>query len=716
MRKTLLPLLFLILTSPLFAQQSWSIPLNLYAKVANLPPAEMIGILVEGNPVEIAKAAKTHGGFLSYNTGTICSVHIPAGELVGFSHEPGIVRIGNAPVKLQPLNDTMKAQTGIYDVHNGLSPLSQSYKGDGVIVGMIDSGIDFTHPDFQDSLGKTRILYIWDQRDPNGTGPAPWNYGTLWDSAQINAGQCTHNDLAYYGHGTHVTGIAAGNGRSTTARDYSGAAPNADIIMVALDFNGANSPVAVADAAAYIYAQATALGRECVINASVGDYYGSHDGQDLQALMIDSLLDMSSSRAFVTASGNAGNEPIHLSYSLSSDTNFTWFASSGPAMYIQLWADTNNWNNAQMGFGCTQDGSWIEKGSTPFTNIAQNLNIYSWDTIYNSSGQRMAVVARYGSIQGSAYSMEYVVTPDSAAGYDYSLRLTGSGLFHLWCFDLNWNPLPAAAAYPKIVYYKEPDTTYTLCSSFQCSNKTITVGNYVNRRTWMNVNNTLFVDTTVTAGEIMYNSSVGPTRDGRQKPDIAAPGANDISCGVISTLPGIIAGAPDYVGIGGYHIVGGGTSAASPVVAGSVALWMQAYPGSNWQEAKNAVIYCAKQDTFTGSNLPDITWGFGKIDAFHMITNCAPLSTNDGTILPAASLNVFPNPLSEGQSLTVTFPATTEAATLQLYNMQGQLVHEENVSSGTTTAAFSTAGHAGGCYMLVMHSGTNVITTRVMIN
>jgi hypothetical protein len=311
--------------------------------------------------------------------------------------------------------------------------------------------------------------------------------------------------------------------------------------------------------------------------------------------------------------------------------------------------------------------------------------------------------------------MEYLITPDSATGYDYSLQLTGSGLFHLWSFDLNWNALPSVAAYPKIIYYKQPDTTYTVCSSFQCSNQTITVGNYVNRDVWMDYNGNWMHDTTVVAGTIMYNSSVGPTRDGRQKPDIAAPGANDISCGVISQLPAIISGAPQYVGIGGYHVAGGGTSAASPVVAGCVALWMQAYPGRNWQDAKNAVIYCAKQDAFTGNQLPDYTWGFGKVDAYRMITNCPPLSTDNGTGTAENTMNVFPNPAGENASLSVAVPASAENGSLQMFNSMGQLVYEAKTNPGQATISIGINGFAPGNYILVYTNGTAVTTAQVIL-
>ncbi len=681
MKKTFFCLLLLFCLPLLsFGQQAWNIPLSLYNKTVQLNPTTPIGILVEGNPIAIANAAKQHGGFLRYNQGTICSVQILAGELVAFSREEGIVRIGNAPINMQPLNDTMKVQSRINQVHSGMAPLSQAYHGENIIMGLIDSGIDFNHPDFKDANGKTRILNIWDQRDATGTGPAPWNYGTVWDSAQINAGTCLHNDLAYYGHGTHVSGIAAGNGQSVAAVDYSGVATKSDIIMVALDFNGVNSPVAVADAAAYIYDRAQALGRPCVINASVGDYYGSHDGQDLQALMIDSMLN-TQGRSFVCAVGNAGDLKMHLSYPLSTDTNTTWYSYSGSNIYIQLWADTTNFNNAKMAIGCVQDGNFIDRGRTPFSNIQSNLGIYATDTLKNSAGQRMALVYKYGSIQGSAYSMEFNIVPDSGTGYNYSTLLTGSGLFHCWSFDLYGNPLPSSATYPKIIYYKNPDTTYTVCSGFQCSNRTICVGNYVNRSSWMDYNNVVFYDNTVTAGDIMWNSSVGPTRDGRNKPDITAPGANTISCGVISSMASIIAGAPQYVGVGGFHVADGGSSASSPCVAGCAALWMQQFPNANWQDVKNAVTYCAHTDGYTGTALPDNTWGYGKVDAFSMMTNCA-LATHDLNISNENKFHIFPNPINNGMDFQLNFGEIISSTHLEIFAVNGSLLFSKQILTG----------------------------------
>lgn len=674
MKHFLLAVVCLIAFQTGFSQQRSKVPLSLVMQTAGYPPGQFISILVEGNPVAVAAAVKAHGGFLMHNEGSICSVQLPCGSLQAFANEPAVIRVGNAPIRQQVLNDTVKKQTGVLDVRAGLSPLPQGYTGAGIVMGIIDSGIDYNHPDFQDTAGNTRIYRIWDQRDQNGPAPMPWNYGTLWDSTSINNGTCTHNDMQYYGHGTHVSGIAGGNGNSVTQLDMSGVAPDVLFVVVALDFAGSFSATAVADAASYIYGVATTLGMPCVINASVGDYYGSHDGQDLQALMIDTMLN-TPGHLMVGAAGNAGGLPIHVSYSLTSDTNFTWFNVSNGGIYVQLWADTNNFNAADFAIGVTRTSDFADLDRAPFTDMATNLMMYGYDTLWNSSGQRLATIMRYGSIQGSAYSMEFLITPDSLGpAYNYGLYTTGSGLFHCWSFDFFGGPLPLPGAYPAIVNYRDADLTHNIVSSFQCSERVICVGNYVNRDEWPNYLGTVTYDTTVTAGELMYNSSVGPTRDGRIKPEITAPGANDMSCIETNSQAAIIAGAPTAVTPGGWHVVGGGSSASSPVVAGTGALWLERFPNATWQEYRGAVIWCARRDTFTGNNLPDPEWGYGKIDAWSMMVTCAT-SLEVGAPVTGSGIAVYPVPAASENPTVIQLQESENNVPVEIYNAAGQLVY-----------------------------------------
>ena len=110
------------------------------------------------------------------------------------------------------LDDSSRAMHNVNAVHNGDSPLVNSYTGKDVIVGVIDQGLDYRHPDFIKSNGENRVIRYWDHSVSNPTqSPLPYNYGQIWYKDDINNGTITSNE-ENSGHGTTVTGICAGNG------------------------------------------------------------------------------------------------------------------------------------------------------------------------------------------------------------------------------------------------------------------------------------------------------------------------------------------------------------------------------------------------------------------------------------------------------------------------------------------------------------------------
>jgi subtilisin family serine protease len=210
----------------------------------------------------------------------------------------------------------------------------------------------------------------------------------------------------------------------------------------------------------------------------------------------------------------------------------------------------------------------------------------------------------------------------------------------------------------------------------------------------------------------MINSSQGPTRDGRLKPEIAAPGANTFSCGVMSELPFFIANAPQVVAIGGYHIQGGGTSAASPVVAGTAALCLERNPTANWQQIYDAIIYCARTDAHTGSTntQPNVIWGYGKVDAFSTITNCFLTTTGPEILQNENELFLYPNPVIAGESFTVQLK--DPANSIRIINLMGETVRIFIVPQQQKNLTLTTANLAPGLYLLQLDAGS---TTRMVI-
>lgn len=587
------------------------------------------------------------GGQFKYSSGDIAAVILPIGKVNDLAADPRIVRMEDNYMKLQVMNDSMVVKNRIVAVHAGLPPLPQGYDGTGVVMGFLDSGIDFTHPDFQDALGNTRVKFIWDHNLTGGVTPQPYNYGREFTASDIDNGLAGAHVDNYYGHGTHVTGVGTGNGLAVN--HFAGAAPNVDIISVCVnwglpDDDWLNS---VADGVEYIFDKADVLGKPCVINISAGTYYGSHDAKDLQALMIDNLISSSNGRSVVCAAGNAGNLAIHVQHSVAPpDTSFTWFyhyAPFGPAIYIEMWADILNMNQLKFTIAADKTSPYYEfRGMIPYTMISQHLGILKTDTLKNSAGQRLALVQSYGQLMGTRYSMIFNVIPDSTTGYYYRLMNTGTGLMDLWSFQMVASGLPTPLVFPDIDKYVTPDLIQTIVSSFTCSDKVISVGNYINKSEYRDCIDTLITSANV-SGDIAYNSSRGPTRDGRIKPDIMASGTVTLAPLVIASPPSI----DKIAKLGCMHMRDGGTSTASPVVAGIAAMFFQRFPNANWQDVKEAITLCAYTDSFVTGTIPNSTWGYGKVDGFETIKPCALVGIHESNTLYENYLFASPNPFNE---------------------------------------------------------------------
>jgi len=205
---------------------------------------------------------------------------------------------------------------------------------------------------------------------------------------------------------------------------------------------------------------------------------------------------------------------------------------------------------------------------------------------------------------------------------------TGSGKFDFWTSsllgtsDVVESPLPTVSQYPSMAFYTLPDSAKTTVSSFSCSPNIITVANFNNRQSYYDVDSILrFV--TEPVGKIGNSSSLGPDRRGGLKPDIGATGNTTIGPNAANIIAANMASTPANrakVALGAMHRTNGGTSMASPVVAGVTALYLQKCPNATMVEIKAAIASTAKQDIYTGTT-PNFVFGNGKIDGFAALTN-----------------------------------------------------------------------------------------------
>lgn len=218
--------------------------------------------------------------------------------------------------------------------------------GRGTIIGIIDSGIDYTHPDFRNEDGTTRILYIWDQT-AEGVPPPGFMGGREYTADQLNAALSEAEPLSVIpnldrvGHGTAVSGAAAGNGRASNGFNI-GVAPEASLIVVRLGSRGAESfarSTEIMRGIKYIIEKATELNMPLSINLSYGTNDGSHDGNSLFETYIDSMAERWKT-VFSVATGNEGFAGHHYYGRLSQGETVTVefvTASNLQNMYMSIW-------------------------------------------------------------------------------------------------------------------------------------------------------------------------------------------------------------------------------------------------------------------------------------------------------------------------------------------------------------------------------------------
>jgi subtilisin family serine protease len=257
--------------------------------------------------------------------GDIFSAFIPLSVIKKLEASPAIRFIELA----RPLFPTLN-QAVPYAQIDALHNAAPAVTGAGVIVGIIDDVLDIYHPDFQSGPNASRVLFLWDQNliaqaSSGEAPPAGITYGVEYDQVDINIELNSSNPpavpaylLVRHGgsveaHGTHVAGIAAGNGRGQGGI-YRGAAPGADIIFVANAAVHDQTPLTdstfVADAFRYIFDRAAARGQPCVVNMSNSDNQGPHDGTTLGEQYLDNLL-VTPGRAITLSAGNSNTTAAH---------------------------------------------------------------------------------------------------------------------------------------------------------------------------------------------------------------------------------------------------------------------------------------------------------------------------------------------------------------------------------------------------------------------
>ena len=595
-------------------------------------------ILVKGDIAAVEEWIKRQGGIVKYTAGEWSAIGIPGDKLEELSKMKEVEKIYFRDYPGVLLNDRVIQNANVAGLLNSWQ-YDSSLTGKGVIVGFVDAGIDFTHEDFIDEDGKTRILYFWDQKPPADSSLIyeDYGYGRLITADSLNYWLQTDSVFPLdpdnlYGHGSNVAGTAAGNGRALAEQveqgllpaDFHGIAGESKIVMVATNLSAENWLATVADGVDFILNIADSLDMPVVLNLSVGTYLGSHDALDAVGSIINQWFDDShTGRMLVCAAGNSGQYRYHLGYSSDGDTSLAFFglhdglSGPGKGAFFEMWIDSAMAEQFMISAEVTSliDYSPIATGG--FSLLKDNIDTIITDTLMSDT-VAAGIVSSFAEYRGDQIRLQVKV--DSVFGNNSALafQTLGQGRVDVWSGAwlgtsdiLGPEQLPGMPA-NLIDKYKAPDSLMQVVSSFSCAPNVLTVASYRNRVTYIDVNGNP-VNYDGQTGEIAPSSSRGPSRDGRFKPDIAASGEVVLSTGAYNVVETALAINPPKVALGGRHLRNRGTSMASPVVAGVAALYLQHCPGELPSQIRQHITGTAIPDIFTGS-IPNYRWGYGKVN------------------------------------------------------------------------------------------------------
>ena len=602
-----------------------------------------------------------------------------------------------AATKVKLLMDKARADANVDKIGSDES-LSQ-YTGKGVVVGIVDNGFEYGHIDFYNADGSEyRIKRVWDQNARLGASKYPdgFSYGVEYTTEKEILAK--RYDMTDTYHGTHVTGIAAGG---DTSKPYHGVAPEADIVLVSTSMTNRG----IVDGVKYIFNYAKSVGKPCVVNLSLGGHIGPHDGTSDTDEAFDEMT--GPGRIIVGAAGNEGGDKLHASKVLTESDNqlktMIGYASAyEPYGYLDVWGSkgkamklkcvvTDNNGNVKW----ESDEYSSESATSRTININQDESgtsgRFSVSIETNPNNNRPHALLSYQQ-SGSTTARKLAIIATGEAGDTLSVwNNTGT---------LTNNRRPK---------WTDGDTKYTVGEIGGTGNSVISAGSYNTKLSWTDANGGSYSYYSALGqlhGKSSF-SSMGPTLDGRVKPDVAAPGAVIVSAGSKyyqgyenGTIVDNSRSAIDNKQY--YYVTSVGTSMASPFVTGTVALWLQANPNLTPAEVRNIIAQSSRSDTYTSSKLPDNKWGAGKIDAYEgLLLATQPTGINDTqTSEQLFRLSTDPS----DNSITVQFAENSGSAKLAVYNSTGMKIAEKEINGSGDKLVLGAVVH--GVYVLKVTNGS----------
>jgi len=534
----------------------------------------------------LSRLKKYEGEYIHYMNEAFAVVHIPASQIT----EETVITYGYAAIpKLYGLESEISLEA------SGVKRLRAAFKTDsrgaGVLIGIIDTGIDYTNPVFLKADGTTKIVSIWDQTIETGIWPYETQFGTEYRDTQINQALASGTPLDIVpsvdetGHGTMMAGVAVGNENMKV--NFAGVAPAAELVVVKLrqakaylrDFYSIPENAIcyqenhIMWGVQYCFLKAQDLKRPIVICLGLGSSQGSHDGLTPLGILLSIIGDFPRT-AVVVSAGNEGNRGRHFYGTIDpaigyQDVEFN-VGNNDSGFSMELWGTSPGI------FSLSIISPSGEAGSSVFTGLRGNRRIYyifdktqvyiDYQLAESLTGEQL-ILLRFRNITPGIWRFTVYSYGDLPAS------------FHIW--------MPMGDFISTNTYFIQPNINTTVTEPGNAS-VPICVTAY----------NTLY-------DSLYLNASRGYTRNNIEKPEIAAPGVDYIA-------PNQNQEFANYTG----------TGVATAHTAGIVALVLEwgVVKGNQEDLDTLAIKHFLERGAKRNPNLtyPNPDWGYGILDIYNV--------------------------------------------------------------------------------------------------
>lgn len=652
--------------------------------------------------------------------GSLLIAEIPLHRLMAVAALPHISRLEAGP-SCTALMDTAVAVVGAQPVYEGTG-LPQAYTGRGVMVGLMDIGFDLTHPNFFSthadgglSTENYRIRALWDQLSTDTLG-ATMPVGRTYEGAEALLALGCSYDGRELRHGTHTLGSAAGCGAATP---WHGLAFESDICLVAnatsdnahlIDSLQLSRFTTATDALGfkYLFDQAARRGMPCVASFSEGYIPGFDDEDQLYREYLDSLT--GPGRILVAAAGNESRTKTYLEKSSGTDIAGADILPGGSfgCYYVH---GSGPFEVALYTYHQAKDTLWLPLYDIPVDSTATfclplqpSQHMLQVDVTHAHSAFSLLPNRDVWQLIVSCDTVYRAVPPIAMllSGREASAFVRGSSSSQFY----NRSSAPR----------RDAISAYNVMAP-GCFESVITVGATASRLNVVNYKGDTITNTTDTLGRLAYFSSVGPTVDGLVKPDVVAPGSYVISSYNSYHLENMPASSSSmdynvaFTEMNGRTYPWGyalGTSMSTPVVAGAIALWLQAKPDLTPEEVKHVLSRtCIHPDE--ALDYPNSRYGHGQINVYAGLLDVLQLTSIQGlSHHPSKHAKVS----LQGQRLMVAFDeAPCRPYAVQLWSLDCKSVLRKDGSP----AEIDLSGLPAGVYAVQLQSSEEGVEGSLLI-